>query len=279
LERAHYPPDQRSTLMQVAVVQTDIVWEDKPASHAHVDALLKDAAIEPGGLIVLPEYFSTGFSLNVPVTNDDPNRASWTYMSHTARRCGAHVIGCITTTGSHDRGRNEAIVFNSEGQEITRYSKTHPFSHGDEDKHIEPGDELVTFACGGFMAAPFICYDLRFPEIFRAVTRQGAQLLVVMANWPEGRQAHWTALLKARAIENQAYVVAANRCGSDPNLNYVGGSIVVDPHGDLLADAGAHACVITADIDPQVVADWRATFPVLDDMRPEFLPDAPVNVR
>jgi len=115
--------------------------------------------------------------------------------------------------------------------------------------------------------APFICYDLRFPELFRMAVRQGAQLYVVIANWPASRVHHWVTLLQARAIENQAYVVGVNRCGSDPKVAYAGRSLVVSPRGVILADAGGGERVLSAELDLAALQAYRAEFPVLQDMR------------
>jgi len=138
---------------------------------------------------------------------------------------------------------------------------------GGESKNYEAGAEILTFKWHGFVVAPFVCYDLRFPELFREGARQAAQLFVVIANWPIKRIQHWVVLLQARAIENQAYVVGVNRTGSDPTYPYNGRSLIVNPHGDILVDAGSSECVISADVDLATVEAWRAEFPALQDMR------------
>ncbi|MEM7603581.1 MAG: nitrilase-related carbon-nitrogen hydrolase, partial [Verrucomicrobiota bacterium] len=111
-----------------------------------------------------------------------------------------------------------------------------------------------------------ICYDLRFPELFRRATAGGAELIVVIASWPTVRMEHWLTLLKARAIENLAYVVGVNRCGSDPNVDYPGRSVVIDPFGEILADAGGEDGLVGVEIDLARVRDWRAEFPALKDL-------------
>jgi len=112
-----------------------------------------------------------------------------------------------------------------------------------------------------------VCYDLRFPELARDAIRQGAEVLVYIASWPIKRAQHWVTLLQARAIENLAWVVGVNRCGSDPEFTYPGRTLVVDPHGNIIADAADREGVLVADLLPQVVTDWRAQFPALRDMR------------
>lgn len=117
--------------------------------------------------------------------------------------------------------------------------------------------------------SPFICYDLRFPEIFRAAALGlGSELLVVIASWPIKRAQHWVTLLQARAIENQAYVIGVNRCGTDPNFTYPGRSMVVDPHGVILVDASDVEGTVSARLDRARVASWREQFPALRDARP-----------
>jgi predicted amidohydrolase len=129
---------------------------------------------------------------------------------------------------------------------------------------------VVTFQWGGFTVAPFICYDLRFPEVFRAAVRKGADLIVVVASWPDPRHHHWTTLLKARAIENQAAVIGVNRAGTDPMFRYAGGSLILGPQAEVLAEAGEAPGCIRAEILPDMVADWRGKFPALRDRRPDY---------
>jgi len=168
------------------------------------------------------------------------------------------------------RGLNQAVIYKPTGRELARYSKLHPFSYAGETDHYAPGTGIETFACNAFKVAPFICYDLRFPEAFRAATRHGVQLLVVIANWPAARKDHWTSLLKARAIENQSFVIGVNRCGTDPNHAYSGGSQVIDPRGEILENAGSTEGWIEAELDFQKLMDYRNEFPALKDMREDL---------
>jgi len=126
----------------------------------------------------------------------------------------------------------------------------------------------VSFPWAGLRIAPFICYDLRFPEHFRSAAGEGADMFVVIANWPVARIHHWLTLLQARAIENQAAVVGVNRCGTDPRFTYNGRSVVVSPHGHIVADAGEREHIVTATIDPGEIRAWRREFPALADIRP-----------
>lgn len=249
--------------MRVLGVQLDIAWEDKKANHAKVRALLTKSPPPRDALVVLPEMFSTGFSMEARKIAEGPARETEAFLAG----LGTHALGGVVNLGPDGRGRNEAVAFGPDGAPLARYAKIHPFSYGEETKHYSGGKEIVLFSCGGFRVAPFVCYDLRFPEIFRAAARKGAQLFCVIANWPEPREAHWLALLKARAIENQAYVVGVNRCGRDPKLAYSGRSQIIGPKGDVLADAGTAEGVFGAEIDLAPLLEWRRTFPALADMK------------
>ncbi|MBN2243593.1 MAG: carbon-nitrogen family hydrolase [Acidobacteria bacterium] len=256
--------------MRVIGCQLDIRWEDKEANHARVRKLLEKAAPGRDSLVVLPEMFATGFSMNVDRVTDDRDRTTQKFLSRLAVEYKAFVLGGVVTRCEDARGLNQAVIYKPSGRELARYSKLHPFSYAGETGHFAPGTGIETFVCNSFKVAPFICYDLRFPEAFRAATRRGAQLLVVIANWPAARESHWTRLLEARAIENQAFVIGINRCGSDPNHAYSGGSRIIDPRGKILRDAGSSERWIEAELDLRELIDYRKAFPALNDMRDDL---------
>jgi len=253
--------------MQVIGLQIDSVWENKEASHVKVLALLDKAKPQPGALVVLPEMFATGFSMNFAAIHDE-ERETQDFLSRTAAERKIYLMGGVVMKDeATGRGRNEAVVYSPEGREVARYCKLQPFTLGGESDHYVAGEQICLFELEGFMAAPFICYDLRFPEHFRAATASGANLMVVIASWPAVRIDHWVSLLKARAIENLAYVVGVNRCGQDPKLYHPGRSCIFDPHGRALADAGSEEGWIEARLELQPLVDWRRSFPALGDMR------------
>jgi len=256
--------------MQVIGCQFDIVWEDKAANFDRVRALVKDASVERGALIVLPEMFATGFSMRLETILEPEQGPTQQFLSQLARETGAYVIGGVAISNRDGRGRNEALVVDPQGRDILRYCKLHPFSLGGEDKHFAPGEETCSFGWGPFNVAPFICYDMRFPEIFRHQTRLGAQVLVVIANWPVARDAHWQTLLRARAIENQAYVIGVNRVGNDPQLAYAGHSMIIDPRGETLSMAGEAPQIIQSQLQIESLLAYRRQFPALRDMRAEY---------
>lgn len=258
--------------MRIVAVQADTVWQDKSASHARVARLLDREQIEAGSLIVLAETFDTGFGGDIATIAEDERGPSWQFLAELARGHRSFVLGGITQHAPQSgKGLNVALVFDPSGAEVARYVKIHPFTFSGEAEYIQPGENVVDFDWSGVRVAPLICYDLRFPEVFRHAVLGGAEVLPVIANWPSARAHHWTMLLQARAIENQAYVVGVNRCGSDPNLAYPGLSMVVDPRGEVLAQAGDDEAVLNVEVDVAALRDYRATHPFLADIRSNLL--------
>lgn len=257
--------------MKVLILQLDIAWENKPANHALVLEMLKAASPEPGTLVVLPEMFATGFSMNVPSVHDSETHETENFLSQQAADYRINLVAGLVSLGSEGRGLNQCLVFTPEGAEAARYSKLHPFTLGGESDNYQKGQDVVIVDCGEFKLAPFICYDLRFPEIFRRAVTRGANLFTVIANWPAVRIEHWITLLKARAIENQSYVIGVNRAGRDPFLEYPGASMIVDPLGRVIAELGPGESSFSAEILLDELAQIRLTLPFLVDIRPEFV--------
>jgi predicted amidohydrolase len=257
--------------MNIYGVQLDITWEDPQANFKRVRKLLEDAAPKRDSLVVLPEMFATGFSMNAAKVAEDPQGATASFLSGLAKDFGATLIGGAALVCETAKPRNEALVFDPSGNRVARYCKLHPFTLGGESECYSPGEDVVTFKWSDFTVAPFVCYDLRFPEIFRRAVKRGATLMTVIANWPVARIAHWLTLLQARAIENQCYVIGVNRCGMDPALHYPGRSVVVDPYGVIVADAGNQERVFSTQLDPKLVQSIRTKLPFLPDMRADMV--------
>jgi predicted amidohydrolase len=255
--------------MQIAAVQHDIVWEEKQANHEHVETMLRESAVKPGAFVLLPELGDTGFSFNLAIHRDDD--ASITWGRTLAQSMGIWLQIGYAKQGRDGLGRNCATIISPGGTLEGTYEKVHPFSFGKEQQYFTGGDALLVRKCSDIAFCPLICYDLRFPELWRLAARAGAEVFTIGASWPAARQAHWRTLIIARAIENQAYVVAVNRTGDDPHLSYAGGSMIVSPTGEILADSGEDPAVLIAEVDPQRVRDWRAQFPALRDVRPGLL--------
>lgn len=247
----------------------DLVWQDRPANHAAARRWLETANLDAGDLVVLPEMFPVGFSMNVAATHD-ANGDTEAFVRTLAKDFGVYLIAG-NVTKPDDLGRNEALVASPAGEIVARYHKLHPFRFANEHRHFRGGDGVVVFDCpapaGPVRVAPFVCYDLRFPEVFRLAVTQGAEVMVVIANWPTARVAHWLALLTARAIENQTYVIGVNRVGQDPNADYPGRSVVIDPQGRTVLDGGDTPGVAACTLDLTELRAYRARFPALTDVR------------
>jgi len=177
------------------------------------------------------------------------------------------IAGFAAKTPGRKKLRNLAVAFDRNGSVIATYAKMHPFSLAKEDKYFSSGNTRVIFHIEGIPASVFICFDLRFPEIFRDIAR-GVQAIFVLANWPDSRKDHWETLLKARAIENQCFVIGVNRTGKDGNgIRYPGASHVYDPMGNDICFGGSREQLIACEIDPETVTKVRSEFPFLEDMR------------
>ena len=256
---------------ELVAVQVDTAWEDAEANYAKTRQLLDDADLKEGSLVVLQEMFPSGFTMNVDkVAEKDPS-ASEAFLAEQAKEREIYLMGGVVRRGPFGAVRNQSIVFSPEGELVSRYTKIQGFTLGGESNAYAPGDDVVLFAWNGFNVAHFICYDLRFPELFRAAAKLGADVYTVIASWPNMRHEHWTHLLKARAIENQAYVVGVNRCGKDPKFAYDGGSRIVDYSGSVLADSGAEEGCASAPADLGALREYRKKLPFLEDMRDDFV--------
>lgn len=253
--------------MHIAAVQLDIQWEDRPANHARVRQLLDTVELPQGALLVLPEMFDTGFSMNTAATDPGEPSQSETFCRTLAAERNVIVLAGVVARAGNGRLANEAVAFAPDGTQLARYRKMQPFTPPGEHVQYIAGTARTCFTWQGARIAPFICYDLRFPELFRPAARAGGELLVVIANWPDQRSEHWVRLLQARAIENQALTLGVNRCGSDPSFRYDGRSCLFDPMGQQIFQADAREQIVLAEIDPAQAHTWREQFPALRDIR------------
>ncbi len=250
--------------MRVALIQLDLAWEDAAENHRRADRRLREAAALGARLAVLPELFSAGFSMNTAKVAEPEEGATETFLREAAEGLGMWILGGVPELPGP---RNVAVLVSPDGA-VQRYTKVHPFSFGEENQHYVAGDRVVTWQVEGLRITPFICYDLRFPEPFR-LAADDTDAYIVIASWPERRRTHWSTLLRARAIENQAFVLGVNRVGEGGGLSYSGQSVAVDPWGEALVEGSKQECVLVTEVDPAVVAEARHTFPPLRDRRPE----------
>ena len=253
--------------MRVAGVQHDVVWEDGPATLARLEPQLAAAAGTGARLVVLTEMFPTGFSTEPERTAEPEGGPSTEWVRAQAAGLGVWLAGSVPIRpAGGGQPVNRLLLAGPDGQ-LEHYDKIHPFTYSGEHEHYAAGGRRVTFTVEGVRVTPFVCYDLRFADEFWAMA-EGTDCYVVVANWPAARRAHWQALLVARAIENQAYVVGVNRVGEGGGLHYAGDSRIVDPLGEVLAAGAGGETILLADVDPAVVAETRKRYPFLADRRP-----------
>jgi predicted amidohydrolase len=254
--------------MRIAAVQHDIAWCDREANFTHLAPMVAAAAGAGAGLVLLTETFSTGFATDRDDLGEPEGGPSATFLREQAALHGVWVGGSCPEIPAGDPDRRPYNSFVLAGPDGTthRYRKVHPFTYGGEDRHFRAGDSFTTVIIDGLRISLFVCYDLRFADEFWELAEQ-TDVYLVPANWPEARRQHWMALLQARAIENQAYVVGCNRVGSGGSLAYSGDSRIVDPLGELLATASYGESILVADVTSERVAEVRDRFRFLQDRR------------
>lgn len=274
--------------MKAHLVQLNMIWEQAAANREKVAQLLDMADVSPGDFVLLPEMFDTGFSMNTKATADKGETLQ--FLGELAAEFQVTVQGGRTIHDCHCAKASNVMTIVAPVDAATssshvayrlvdQYAKIHPFSLGMEHTAFEGGSRVFTYEWVGaadgprLKVCPAICYDLRFPELFRLGLDQGAEAFALGACWPKTRQHHWRALLIARAIENQAFVFGVNRVGQDPNgafgngLEYIGGSIAVGPTGEVLGELAAEEAVLSVEIDPGAVKRWREKFPAWKDRK------------
>lgn len=242
--------------LKVTIVQPDLIWHDAQANRAALTKLI-DSSTEPTDLIVLPEMFTTGFSMNAPELAETMDGSTMDWLRETAARHEAAVCGSVII---RENGNyfNRFVCIDTGGNSVS-YDKRHLFRLADEQLHYAQGNSLITFEISGFRICPMVCYDLRFPVWSR--NRDNYDLLVYVANWPDRRHHAWKTLLRARAIENLSYVVGVNRVGTDGNaLPYAGGSAVIDYLGQEILDLGDTVGIATASLDLGSLERFRERF-------------------
>lgn len=251
--------------MKVAGIQHDISWEDPSTTIKALEPMVATAAAGGARLVVLSEMYGCGFSMAPDRVAESPEGQSATFIVNSAVQHNLYVCGSIPTNDpALERPVNRLVVAGPNGV-IGTYDKIHPFTLGGEHKHYAPGTAPLTLEIEGVRISFFICYDLRFADHFWALAEQ-TDLFVVPANWPAKRRLHWQSLLRARAIENLAYVLGVNRVGPDGNdVAHSGDSVLHSPLGETLCSAAEIETVLFGEVDPAEVAAVRSRFGFLND--------------
>jgi predicted amidohydrolase len=252
--------------MRIAAVQHDIVWEDRDANFERLAPQVGRAVGAGAELVLLTETFSTGFSMTSGI-GEPEDGPSARFLAGQAAEHGVWVGGtCPEIADGHELPYNSFVLAGPDGT-THRYRKLHPFTHAGEHERFRAGEKPVTVEVGGLRITPFICYDLRFADVFWRAAPE-TDVYLVPANWPSPRRQHWQTLLQARAIENQAYVVGCNRVGTaGDGTEHAGDSRIVSPMGELLATAAGIETVVLADVDAAEVAATRDRLRFLPDRR------------
>ncbi len=255
--------------MKIALGQMDIAFGDPDANLKHVADLAAKASAQQAQLLVLPELWSTGYDLeNASKYATDVSSGIFADTAAIAAEFNLHIVGSCLSAGSAGP-RNTITWATPEGEIIADYSKLHLFRLMDEDQYLSAGDAPVLVETDMGNAGLSICYDLRFAELFRGYALDGAQFVIVPAEWPNPRKMHWRTLLRARAIENQMFVIACNRVGEENGTTFFGHSAVIDPWGEYLVEAGEDPGLYFAEIDVAEVDRVRDRIKVFEDRRPD----------
>ena len=252
--------------MKATIIQTHLHWEDREKNIAHFDALI-NAIKENTNLIVLPEMFTTGFTMN-PGKNAEPaNGETLAWLKEKAKQKNAVITGSVAV---EENGRYYNRLFWAQPNgDVSIYNKRHLFRMAKEDQHYTAGNEKIITQIEGWNICPLICYDLRFPVFSRNTYKSSENkwhydVLIYVANWPEVRSYPWKQLLIARAIENQCFVIGVNRIGKDGNdFAHSGDSVVINPRGEIISNTKAHEeSVETITLDRDYLEEFRKVFPV-----------------
>jgi omega-amidase len=248
--------------MKISLIQPDTAWEDKSLNFENLSRQLTPL-FNMTDMVILPEMFNTGFSMNPVKLGETPVGETFAWMKSISEKgdfgiCGSYIV-------KENKNFFNRWVFVSPENEVRHYDKRHLFLMGGEEKLFSAGRSKLIFSFRGVKICPFICYDLRFPVWSRNMEK--CDLIIYSANWPVNRRNVWTTLLRARAIENQCYVAGSNRTGTDgTNTTYCGDSMIINPMGEIVSAATTEGeCSVSAEISLADLYDFRKKFPVLND--------------
>ena len=257
--------------MKIACIQLDVAFAEPEINFTAVQKMIERAANDGAELIVLPEMWNTAYALTeLEQLADREGERTKNLLSELASIHRIHIVGGSVSTKKGANYYNTMYVYNNLGELISEYDKAHLFRLMDEHLYMQAGNKENVFSLGSIQAGGVICYDLRFPEWLRAHALAGAKVLFIPAQWPEARIDHWKILLQARAIENQCFVIAVNRTGSDPNNQFNGQSMIIAPWGKVLWTGAEDESYALIDVDFSEVDEVRTRIPVYEDRRPSL---------
>lgn len=254
----------------VSIAQMPVLGNDPEGNLETAARAVGEAARRGSQLVVLPELWTSGIAYKEAIAQGTPGRFDAVAAMRDLACSNRVAVAGSALLRDGDRYKNALLLVSAQGELLARYDKLHAFAPMDEHLYIEPGGEAITVPMPWGRTGLAICYDLRFPELFRRLLDQSAELVILPAEWPHPRLEHWRTLIRARAIENQCFVVAANASGRQDRYHFCGHSAVIDPWGVAVAEAGEDDTVLTATIDLAEVARVRERFPVLKDRRTDL---------
>jgi omega-amidase len=249
--------------MITGLVQYNPTWENKEGNKDKIISLT--AGAEKTDLLVFPEMTLTGFTMKASEFAEDLDGDSISFFKSLAGERKTNIVAGFIEQDDN-KYFNTLVHINKEGLVKSTYRKIHPFSYSGEDKNYNKGTEVKITEIEGWKTGLSICYDLRFPELFRYYALERVSLVINIANWPDSRIEHWKTLIKARAIENQCYVIGVNRVGSDPKLKYTGCSNIIDPMGEEIFGLVNEERIITTDLNLNRTEEVRTRLPFLNDI-------------
>jgi omega-amidase len=257
------------SVVRICGAQIASVWEDPEKTLEKARSLVRHAAASDADLICFPEQFATGWD---PESDKNLEDIHGRVISVLRECAGDNHIAIIGSFREHadPLPKNTAVAIGKDGRVLATYSKIHLFSPGMENKGFLPGDELGIFTLGPLTCGMAICYDLRFPELFRIYARRGVHVVFVPAAWPLKRVKHWELFIKARAAENQMYVAGVNTTGKTPVDSYAGTSMTADPQGTIISRANDAEQLVFTDLDPAAVETARRLFPMEQDRKDDL---------
>jgi predicted amidohydrolase len=258
-------------MFTISLGQMDVRLGQPESNLETAEMLAVEAARRGSDLLLLPELWSTGYDLeNAGRYATSTDAGVFAELASLARRHQLHILGSALARAGGKGVANTAVLFSPQGERPAEYSKIHLFRLMEEEQYLVAGESSTLVGTPWGPAGLAICYDLRFPELFRAYALAGARLIFLPSEWPHPRLAHWRTLLRARAIENQLFMVACNRVGRSKETDFFGHSCIIDPWGDTVIEGGEKELLLTATIDPGRVEEVRQQIPVFQDRRPEI---------
>ncbi len=256
--------------LTISLAQIDIILSNPQANLQKADEWVKEAARRGSDVVVFPEMWTTGFDWDNLKEMAQSQQEVITAVAELAKKYNIWLNGSMLALDENGKPANTSILFDPQGEQAGIYRKIHLFRLMDEEKYLAAGQHLTSVETAWGQSGLAICYDLRFAEMFRTYALNGVNMVYLPAEWPHPRLAHWQTLLRARAIENQMYMIAVNRVGTAGTHHFFGHSAIIDPWGNAIVEAGESEVLLTATIDTAMVPDVREKIPVFKDRRPEL---------